>query len=168
MKIESIKSTQCSDQKGRSEPLPGEAHRAQRSGKTKPGTRTYWPDGMSDVYAKQTKKENGSPDLRPGMLTKTGVLRLRSARGRGKRDPAGRGTDAHEACSAADGLSGVIVTKEPTALRNSVSASNPERSLHAEERWPEPTSGGKSKNQAKNRMPKTNPAHSTKPATTRA
>jgi hypothetical protein len=91
------------------------------------------------------------------MLTETGVLRLRSVHGTGKRDLAGRGMDAHKACSAADGLSGVIAMKEPAALRNSVGASDPERSLHAEERWSEPTSGGKSENQAKNRMPKMSP-----------
>jgi hypothetical protein len=162
MKIEMIKGTQCSDRKGRSESLPGEAHRAQRSGKMKPGTRTYWPDGMSGVHAKHTKKENRTPDLRPGMLNKIGVLHLCSARGTWRRDPAGRGMDAHEACSAADGLSGVITTKESAALRNSVGASNPERSLHTEERWREPTSGGKSENQAENRMPKTSPVRRTK------
>jgi hypothetical protein len=55
-KIESNKSTQYSDRKGRSEPLPGEARRAQRSGKMKPGTTIDWPDGMICVRAKQTKK----------------------------------------------------------------------------------------------------------------
>jgi hypothetical protein len=118
IKIESIKNTQYSDRKGRSEQLRGEAHRAQRSGKMKPGTRTDWPDGMSCVCTKQMK--NGSPDLRPGTLTETGVLRYCSARGTEKRDPASRGTDAHEACSAADGLSVVNAMKEPAALRNLV------------------------------------------------
>jgi hypothetical protein len=41
-------------------------------------------------------------------------------------------------------------------------ASGAERGLHAEEQRPEPTSGGKSEDQAENRLPKTSPARRTK------